>query len=217
MAKKQLTPEEISQIATDLQNSQSTKRKSAAKKVGKNQLTALGDSLYEAYIKERGDKRTWETQTEMILALGRIGYTKALPDLELIIDRNEPHDMITIAAARSYVRLKRSDLTDAKPVIDLLKNGKLSVLNGATDILAFDEMKPLEEDIKTIISLLNSKDEKEIAIPGLGDPRESLLTAMSKWKDPGSQAYLKRFAESTNRGLKECAELALSGKKSRYE
>ncbi|NDV59728.1 hypothetical protein [Bacteroides sp. 519] len=217
MAKKQLTLEEISQIATDLQNSQSTKRRSAAKKVGKNQLTALGDALYEAYIKERGDKRTWETQTEMILSLGRIGYTKALPDLELIINRNEPHDMITIAAARSYVRLKRSDLTDAKPVIDLLKNGNLSVLNGATNILAFDEMKPLEEDIKTIISLLDSKDEKEIAITGLGDPRESLLSAMSKWKDPSSQAYLKRFAESTNCGLKECAELALVGKKSRYE
>ncbi|MDR2038585.1 MAG: hypothetical protein LBQ60_11745 [Bacteroidales bacterium] len=217
MVKKQLTAEEISQIAGDLQNKSSGKRRSAAKKIGKNQLVQLGDNLYHAYVKEREDKRTWETQTEMILASGRIGYSKILPDLKSIIDKNEPHNMITIAAARSYVRLKRKTPNDAEPVIELLRSGNLSVLNGATDILTFDDMHPPEEAIKMIISILDGKNEKDISIRGLGDPRESLLSAMSKWKDPTSQSYLERFAASKNKTLKECATAALKGKKSVYE
>ena len=73
MAKKELTADEISQIVNDLQSKQSAKRRSAAKKIKKNKLEQLGDNLYEAYINERQDTRTWETQTEMILALGKIG------------------------------------------------------------------------------------------------------------------------------------------------
>lgn len=217
MANKQLTTEEIAQIASDLQNSKSDKRRSAAKKIGKNQLVQFGDELYKAYIKEREDKRTWETQTEMILAFGKIGYTKALPDLKLIIEKNEPHDMITIAAASSYVRLKRRSLNDAEAVIDLLKFGNLSVMAGATAILTYDDMIPAEAEVKVIISLMDSKKEEDIAIRGLPDPREYLLSAMSKWKNPTSETYIRRFLESSVRDLREGAELALIGKKSRYE
>ena len=217
MAKKQLTIEEIAQIASDLQSSKSDKRRSAAKKIGKNQLIQFGDELYKAYIKEREDKRTWETQTEMILAFGKIGYAKALPDLKLIIDENEPHKMITIAAARSYVRLKRKDLSDVAPVIDLLQFGNFSVFSGAISILTFDDMIPPEADIKTIISIMDTKKGEEIAIRGYGDQREYLLSAMSKWKNSISETYIKRFLESSVKNLREGAALALKGKKSRYE
>lgn len=217
MAKKQLTAEQTSQIEEDLQSKLSGKRRSAAKKIGKNHLVELSDKLYEAYLKEREDKRTWETQTEMIMALGRIGCTKSLPDLKTIIDRNEPHDMITIAAARSYVRLKRKDLSDALPVIELIKTGNLSVLNGATDVLSYDNMQLAEEDIKTIISILDSKDEKEISVRGLGDPRTGLISAMHNWHDATSRSYLQRISQSDNKILKNCADLALKGKKSVLE
>jgi HEAT repeat protein len=217
MAKKQLTAEEIAQIARDLQNSKSEKRRNAAKKTGKNHLVQLGGELYAAYIKEREDKRTWETQTEMILALGKIDYKKALPDIKAIIDKNEPHDMLTIASARSYVRLARKDLSDAEPVIELLKFGNLSVMVGATEILTYDDMTPAEAEIKTIISIMDSKKEEDISVRGLADPREYLLCAMSKWKNPTSEIYIKRFLESSVRCLREGAALALSGKKSRVE
>ena len=216
MAKK-ISIDEVIQLEQELQNSQSAKRRSVAKKIGKNKLTQLGDQLYNAYKKECKDKRTWETQTEMILALGRIDYKKALPDIKEIVDKNEPHDMITIAAARSYVRLKRKDLSDVEPIIDLLQFGNLSVLNGAMDILTFDDMSPSEEEIKKIIFIMDSKKEEEIAIRGLGDPRESLISAMRNWKDLSSQNYLNRFIESKNKDLKRCVELALAGKKSQYE
>ncbi|WP_316771533.1 HEAT repeat domain-containing protein [Pedobacter frigiditerrae] len=217
MAKKELTNDELLQLTNDLKNSASGKRRSAAKKIGKNEIIQLGDELYNAYLKEREDKRTWETQTEMILALGKIGYQKALPELKHIIDKNEPHDMVTIASARSYVRLKRKDLNDAQPVIELLKTGNFSVISGATSILTFDDMKPSISEIETIISIFDGKKEEEIAIKGYGDIREYLISAMSKWDKKLCAEYLNQFINADNAKLKAIAEDALKGKKSRYE
>jgi len=216
MAKK-LSTDDVIQIEQELQNNQSAKRRSSAKKIGKNELTQLGDQLYNAYKKECEDKRTWETQTEMILALGRIGYKNALQDLEQIIKKNEPHDMITIAAARSYVRLKRANLNDAKPVIELMQEGNLSVLNGALGVLTYDDMKPSEDEIKKIIALLDTKQESDISIRGLSDPRSFLISAMSKWDKKLCSEYLNRFVNSDNSRLKTIAESAINGKKSHYE
>ena len=124
MPKKQLTSQEIEQIVIELQDSKSHKRRNTVKKIGKNHLEGLGDVLLNAYLKEREDKRTWETQTEMILALGKIGYSPILSWLEKIIDINEAENMITHAAARSHERIKRKDLSDASPVLKLLQSGK---------------------------------------------------------------------------------------------
>jgi len=217
MAKKQFSTDEIIQIEQELLNNQSAKRRSASKKIGKNELFQLGEQLYNAYLKEREDKRTWETQTEMILALGKIGFKKALQDLEQIIKKNEPHDMITIASARSYVRLKRMNLNDAKPVIELIKEGNLSVLNGALGVLTYDDMQPSENETKEIISILDTKKESDISIIGLSDPRAFLISAMSKWDKKLCSEYLNRFIRSDNSSLKVSAESAINGKKSQYE
>jgi hypothetical protein len=46
--------------------------------------------------------------------------------------------MITQVAARSYVRIKRENLNDAKPVLDLLLFGAISIIDGATSALSLD-------------------------------------------------------------------------------
>ncbi len=217
MVKKEFTQEEIEQIALELQDSKSPKRRGAAKMIGKNQLVELSEALMAAYQKEVNDKRTWETQVEMIKALGKIGYLPALPLMEEIVKINKPHWMITDMAASTYVRLKRRNLQDASPVIELLRFGKLSVLNGATSVLAFDDMAPPEEEIKEIIALLDAQDETEISIRGLTDPREYLLSSLRKRKDQTSMDYINHFIRSENRKLQECALLAQAGKRARYE
>lgn len=217
MAKKQLTEEEIAQIVRGLMDTRSPKRRSAAKKLGKFHLYDLGEELLNAYLEERNDKRTWETQTEMIIALGKIGYLPALPFVREIVDRNKAKDMITCAAACTYVRLKRTGLQDAGPVVELLRFGKLSVLNGAAGVLAYDDMNPPEAELKVIIGLLDARSEEELSIRGLMDPREYLLSCLRNREDPTSREYVSRYIRSENRTLKECALLAQAGKKSRYE
>jgi hypothetical protein len=217
MPKKQLTQDEIAQAVNDLQDKKSPKRRAAAKKIGKNGLLELGDALLTAYLKEREDKRTWETQTEMILAFGKIRYQPALPYLKVIIDINTPEDMITHAAARSYVRIKRDSLNDAKPVLELLLFGEISVIDGATSALAYDDMTPPEEEIKAIIALLDSHKEEELSISGLMDPRTYLLSCLRKCKNQTSADYINRFINSSDRDLRHCAEIAKVGKKARFE
>lgn len=217
MPKKQLAKEEIEQIAIGLQDSKSQNRRKAAKKIGKNNLAELGEILLAAFLKERNDKRTWETQTEMIVALGKIGYSPALSFFKEIVGVNETEDMITHAAARSYVRIKRSSLNDASPVIELLRFGKLSVLDGATSALAYDDMTPPDDQIKMIIELLDKHKDEELSIRGLMDPREYLLSCMSKCKIQTCSDYINRFVDSPHRALRECAELAKAGKKACYE
>ncbi len=217
MPKKQLAQAEIAQIQADLREGNSEKRRSAAKKIGKHQLAELGEALLAAYLEERQDHRTWETQTEMLLAFGNIGCMQALPYIREIVDRNAPTEMTTIAAARSYVRLTRGGLRDARPVLELLRFGGISVRGGALGVLAFDEMTPPESEIEAIISLLDACEEAELSIRGLMDPREYLLSCLSKCDSPTGRAYIQRFLQAGEPGLRYCAEQARAGKRSRYE
>jgi hypothetical protein len=91
--------EEVAHIASDLQNSKSEKRRSAAKKIGKNQLLQLSDQLYLAYLKEREDERTWETQVEMIRALGKIEAKTAITLMEEAMQN--PNNSVSIPLTTS--------------------------------------------------------------------------------------------------------------------
>lgn len=105
-----------SEILTKLNSTRSQDRRSAARFIGKKGLATLGNDLLLAHEGERTDPRSWETQTEMLKALGSIGHAPALPLAEVVVRFNEPHDMITRSAASCYVRLKRSSLADAPPL-----------------------------------------------------------------------------------------------------
>lgn len=216
---KELTPEEIQQTENDLHDSKSTKRRSAAKKIGKFKLYVLGDALYNAYMEERNDTRTWETQYEMILALGHIDYKKALPEIEEIVSMRNNNGAAEInAAVRTFVRLKRKSLNDIKPVLDLLKSDNPNIINGAVSVLTFDDMIPTDKDIRRIIAVFDSKFKDDVfSMKGTTDPRSYLISAMSKWNKSICEPYIKRFIDSSDLQIKKDAESALKGKKSRTE
>jgi len=211
---KKLTTEEILQIENDLQDNKSAKRKNASKKIRKHKLYKLGDALYKAYIEEYNDIRTWETQEEMILALGYIDYKKSLPEIQKRIsslDRN------VAVSARTYVRLKRENLNDIEPILELVKSDNPQLIGGATSVLTFDNMTPSDEDIKKLISIFDQKYKDDVFVPqGTTDPRIYLMSAMSRWNKLICKTYIMRFLNSSNYYLKKSAELALKGKKSPY-
>ncbi len=218
MTKKELTAEELAQIATDLQSSKSEKRKSAAKKISKNRLAGLGEPLFAAYLKERQDKRTWETQCEMIKALGLIDYKKALECLFERVKQNVPHDTITTYAALAYVRLKRKSLDDGEPVLELLKFGRLSVISGALMVLAMDKMMPdnntIEKIIRTCWDIHKHKDRIGIEY-GLTDDRKYLAIACANWDKNLVKDFLNHCietAEKYDNNLREVSQNSLNGK-----
>jgi hypothetical protein len=78
------------EVLEKLNSKKSPDRKRAAKEIGKNNIVELGDELYKKYLEEINDKRTWETQCEMIKSFGIINYKKAFEIIEKIVKQNIP-------------------------------------------------------------------------------------------------------------------------------
>jgi hypothetical protein len=207
--------ETIESISENLNSSKSEIRRKAAIRIRELNLVELGDNLYNAYLKEKEDKRTWETQMQMIQALGAIGYKKALSEINTIIDKNERLDMITFAAALSYVRLMKKRFNDISPIINLMKKGQLSILCGAMAALAFDDMIPEDEEIAEIINTIDGFDENRIHETGVHDPRKYLISAMSLWKIELTQPFLNKYVDT--KFLKTNVEETLKRGKSCFE
>jgi hypothetical protein len=218
-----MTPEELRER---LISRKSAERRSAAKLIGKAQLTSLSDPLLTAYLKERGDKRSWETQVEMIKAIGRLNYKPALPEMEALVLQNNPFDTITIFAARTYVQLRRTSLNDGGPVLQLLPSARISVLTGILMALSTDRMMPDREDCKTIIRACwdaNAHTDRNDNEYGLTDPRIYLANACAGWDKQLTAGFLHHCISTAfvtlpsgkrveDKALTDICKKALSGK-----
>lgn len=207
--KKELSQKEILNF---LKSTQSPLRRRAAKLIGKLRISKFGKELFEAYLREREDKRTWETQMEMIKSLGLIGFKPALKIVEQICKINNPHDAITSAAAETYVRLKRKSLSDATPILELLEFGKLSVAHGAVDPLGYDRMTPSKDQVLKLIKLCWNLGKNKGT--GYGDPRYGIAAACAGWDKELTTPFLEHCLKTAGRetGLEYVAKNSLKGK-----
>lgn len=190
---KKLNDEEVLSVKNDLTSPKSAKRRSAAKKIGKYRITSLRDELLEAYVKERQDVRTWETQAVMITALGKVDHKAALPYLQEIIDQNKDFDAITGFTALAYIRLTRKSDNDMETVIDFLMIGNASVFDGAVMALAYDDIVPTESEMKKVIEILNTR--KAVYDRPYSNPIALIISAMYKWPQEISLPFLTQYQD----------------------
>lgn len=214
------------EIREKLNSKKSADRRRGAKEIGKLKLLEFGEELYEKYLIERLDKRTWETQCEMIKALGSIDFRKAINEIELIVRTNIPHDMITIVAGTTYVQLKRKSINDGSPVLELLDFGSVSVIHGALLALAIDQMKPDENEIRNILSLCKDINKHKDRVGhefGLMDSRQYLAIACANWDIQLTRDFLNHCIDTAsnissfgkpviNQGLIAVCQNSLNGK-----
>jgi hypothetical protein len=189
------------EILEKLNSKKSTDRRRGAKEIGKVKIVELGEELYEKYLIERLDKRTWETQCEMIKALGSIDFRKAINEIEQIVRTNIPHDTITIVAGTTYVQLKRKSINDGSPVLELLDFGSVSVVHGALLALAIDQMKPDENEIRNILSLckdMNKHKDRTGHEFGLMDSRQYLAIACANWDIELTRDFLNHCMDTAS-------------------
>jgi hypothetical protein len=201
---------DIDLIRKNLMDSKSATRRKAAIEIGKNKVIDLGEELLEAYVKEKRDERTWETQKEMIKAIGLINYRKAIKYIQEICEKNEPDSMIAIIAAEAYVRLKRKSNSDVTPVFELLNYGHHSIMQGAYNALGYDKMMASDEEIIELIKLSEKPASK--VLPQFDDPRYGLAAAAAGWRKELVERFLSNCLESNNEPLKYVAANSLKGK-----
>jgi hypothetical protein len=205
------------EIETKLKSTKSSDRRQAAKTIGKLKIKEAGELLFEAFLKEKKDLRTWETKVEMILALGLIEYKAALSEIETITEANLPYDMVTYAAAITFVRLKRESLADSSPAIRLLTSGRLSLVSGALIPIGNDRMIPSDNEISELINLswdLHQHPDRIGLERGYLDPRYGLALACAGWKKDLTNPFLNHCLATIGKDamLKSVVELALKGK-----
>jgi hypothetical protein len=218
-----MTREEISE---KLNSKKSADRRRGAKEIVKLKLSELGEELYEKYLIEKLDKRTWETQCEMIKALGAIDFKKAINEIEQIVHTNIPHDTITSVSSTAYVQLKRKSLSDGSPVLELLRFGSVSVINGALKALAIDQMTPTEDEIRKILFVSKDINKHKDRIGheyGLMDGRQYLAMACANWNIELTKDFLNHCINTasdinsfgkpiTNHNLIDICQNSLKGK-----
>ncbi len=193
-----------------LKDKKSAKRRSAAKKLRKLAIVDAGPYVFEALQKELKDARTWETQYQMIMALGECGYREALPFLRELAQRNFEATMVYIAIGDAIVRLSRKEPDDAKPVIDLFASGNYMLIDGGLRAMAMLRMVPNDEQISEIIKFVSAYDPDE----GI---RFWVIAAAPGWSSADVDSYLAQSANTTRDDFLTAVKLANQKKYKKWQ
>jgi hypothetical protein len=195
-------------LISQLSDKASAKRMAAAKKLGRLGDKSAGAALYDSFLKERQDVRTYQSQAAMADALGLLRYAPAADLLLEIIQASPEHDMLGRASATAYCRLTRSSLSDAAPVLKLLSLNRFSISMGASLALGCDRMVPSDEDIHAVLQYATTYRYQN----GFGDPRYGVAVAAAGWHGPHVDQFLKDCLESGDSGVVDAARSSLKKK-----
>jgi HEAT repeat protein len=188
-----------------LNDKHSPKRRTGAKHLRKLKDSSAGPALLAALQKEVQDPRTWETQYQMIMALGECGYTPALPYLHELARHAFEATMVYVAIGDATVRLEREHENDATPVLRLMETGNEMLIDGAFRAVAMLRMKPEEEAIHKIVryGALRQPDD------GL---RFWIAAAAAGWSSAEVTRFLAECARGSREDVRQAAIAAQQGK-----
>lgn len=111
---------------------------------------------------------------------------------------------------RAYIRLKRNDLSDLKPIFELLEYNNVNVYDAVSEVLGYDRMMPTNEEISLLIQIFWDKRAK---FPmQTGDPRYGLAAACAGWKPEMVDDFLYHCLETGDPTVKYVAENSLKRK-----
>lgn len=209
-------PDDTQTLIEQLSNPKSDKRRSAAKKLRKLGASEAGSALLTALKAEVRDTRSWETQYQMIMAIGECGYKEALPFLHELLSNHNFGDptMQYCALGDVIVRLEQSTNDDATPVmqfLDAFANApsdarKKMALEGALRTLAMKKMKPDPQTISEILSRVSQLTTNGSSLPFW------VLAAAAGWDGPDVQQFVQQHSNSTRADVREAALCAQSKK-----
>ena len=147
----------MNEIVTQLGDNKSTRRRSAAKKLRKLKDVDAGPSLLAALETELKDVRTWETQYQLIMAIGECGYKPALPFLNELAKQDFEATMVYVAIGDAIVRLSIENKRDTTPIFKLLDTGNDMLIDGSLRAMAMLKMVPSNDHIEKIINYVAAR------------------------------------------------------------
>jgi HEAT repeat protein len=191
-------------IVQQLRAKQSPERRAASKKLRKLADPAAGPYLLDALGTELKDPRTWETQYQMIMALGECRYLEARPVVAELSHRDFEATMVYLALGDALVRLSPGQEVDV--VIDLIEEARHRMLiDGALRAMAMLRLVPSESAILRIIDYA-----AELSVND--GNRFWIIAACPGWPAKVTEPFLAACAGTDRSDFQEALELAKLGK-----
>jgi HEAT repeat protein len=194
----------IDKLVEELSNARSAKRRAAAKSLRKLGDPIAGAAIEEALRREVQDPRTWETQYQMIMALGECRYEPSVPLLLDLSTRKLEH-MVYVAIGDALVRLSADP---EKELLRVLSTGKPALAEGALRAVAMLRLDLSTEAIESVIA--------HVAKPENEQLRFWVAAAAPGWDGPTVQAFLHDCSRLDRKETREAAQAALKKKYLRW-
>lgn len=188
-----------------LTDKRSPKRRSAAKRLRKLGDPSAGPALLEALQQEVRDPRTWETQYQMIMALGECGYRSALPYLQVLAGQLFEATMVYVALGDAMVRLGRAYADDPQPVLALMRTGNDMLIDGTFRAVAMLQLKLDADAVEHIVHFVANRSPED----GL---RFWVAAAAAGWSGPTVEAFLQACATGPREDVQRAALASQQGK-----
>jgi HEAT repeat protein len=194
------------ELVSLLESPSSPKRRSAAKKLRKIGDLRAGPALLIALKRELPDKRTLETQYQMIMAFGHCGYKEAIPLVHILAHERFEHTMVLVAVGDTYVRLSRTSEDDPNPLFDVfaVRNDD-ALLDGALRAVAMLRMKFTEVCAAKVIEHIEAR-KQEFS-------RFWVVAACPGWSGPSVEKFLDQCVLS---GREDIRSAAMAAKLKKY-
>ncbi|MFC8716166.1 HEAT repeat domain-containing protein [Kitasatospora sp. NPDC057198] len=186
----------------------SPKRRSAALRLRRLADPAAGPPLLEALQREVRDVRTWETQYQLVMALGECGHRPALGLIKELARRPIEATMVYVALGDAVIRLSPPEET-ARSLRRCLESGTPMLADGALRAVA---MRRLPLDAAAIDHLLDFL----APLAPYDGRRFWAAAAAAGWTGPRVTEFLRACAAGPQAVVADAATSSLRGEYRTY-
>jgi hypothetical protein len=195
----------VDAMLRELHSPNPAKRRAAARMFRRLRIPSTGPALLEALRTEVRDPRAWETQYQLIMAVGECAYRDGLPFLLERLKLKRQETMIGVALGDAIVRLSRSHDHDIGPVLQILGGPDRDLIDGAFRAMAMLRMVPPPEAQTTIVEFADH-------LPPDDPLKLWAAAAAAGWHAKGVRGFLDRCRHSPRQDVRRAAEASSAGK-----
>ena len=200
--------------AKDLESGSSIKIRKAAQSIIKNNVSGYCAYLLNALTKEIEKPKAWQTQCQLIKAIGVSHCELALPFLKELIGKEHKNTILYRELAFSIFILENITTLNLDFLFESTKKGNVLQISGVCSAILYMKLTPKKEDIKKIIAAISPYTEDEGIII---TPRCYIAAVAYLWPKDEVLDFLESCQKSSFAGLVEIAQDSLLGKESKVQ
>lgn len=196
---------EAASLIAGLSHSRSPKRRSAARRMRKTGDSRFCEALLAALVRERKDVRTWETQYQMVMALGHCGCQQSMAVLTDWMSSKIEASALYSALGDAFYRLASESPSDLAPFRRAVVAGDHRVVEGVLQGMQSVGARLTDSDVHEVIGYARSGHCSD------GGTRV-ILTGAALWESPALRPFLEEYLDHSWNLISEAAAASLAGK-----